>query len=140
MGVPVAFPEPAHAIFGGGIEEHCDPEADWGLRYLFENVQPFPAFTGSVRRRLRGAFDLEEQGRQEVEKHPALPFPFTDSPEAVRTLADQGEDLISGDIHLTLQTRMLSTGEAVWWSMAYSVEYTTPFAAGQAGPRDGRHS
>jgi len=128
------FPnERARAIFGVGIDEDCDPDEEWKLRYLFEDVQPFvPAEPEGILGRLlrSGAFDIKGRWRREVESRPPLPAPFRDSPEAVRALPVQGEDFVSGDTHLTLEARMLATGEAAWWSMAYGVEYTTPFAAG----------
>ena len=128
----------ARAIFGVGIDEHRDPDGEWERRYLFENLQPFAyrepeSILGRLIR--DGAFDVEAQWRREIERRTPLPFPFRDSPEAVRVLADQGEDFVSGDIHLTLDARTLATGEAVWWSTAYGVEYTTPFAAGWAASR-----
>lgn len=128
------FPgERARAIFGVGIDEHCDPDEEWELRYLFEGVRPFVRHEpgGILGRLIRsGAFDVRAQWQRELERHAPLPVPFRDSPEAVRMFIAQGEDFVSGDIHLTVQTRTLATGEAVWWSMAYGVEYTTPFAAG----------
>lgn len=128
----------ARAIFGVGIDEHCDPDEEWELRYLFENVQSFAHHEpdGILGRLIRSrAFDVEDQWRREIERRTPLPFPFRDSPEAVRALADQGEDFVSGDIHLTLDAKTLPTGEAVWWSTAYGVEYTTPFAAGRAASK-----
>ncbi len=123
----------ARASFGVGIDEHCDPDEEWEQRYLFESVRPFAHYNPDdiLEHLIRsGAFDVEAQWRQELERHTSLPFSFRDSPEAVRTFIVQGEDFVSGDIHLTLQTKMLATGEAVWWSMAYSVEYMTPFTDG----------
>ncbi len=133
----------AKATLGVGIDEHCDPDEEWEQRFLFEDVRPFAHHEpGNILRRLirGGAFDVRAQWRQELERHAPLPLPFRDSPEAVRTFIAQGEDFFSGDIHLTVQTKTLATGEAVWWSMAYGVEYTTPFADGQAALRvyDGR--
>lgn len=121
----------ARATFGVGIDEHCDPDEEWEQRFLFEAVRPFANHQprGVLGRLIRGgAFDIRAQWRRELGRHAPLPVSFRDSPEAVRELIVQGEDFVSGDIHLTLQTRTLATGEAVWWSMAYGVEYTTPLA------------
>lgn len=123
----------ARAAFGVGIDEHCDPDSEWEQRYLFENLQPFARHEpgDTLGRLIPGrAFDVRAQWKQDLERHVPLPVPFRDSPEAVRTFMAQGEDFVSGDIHLTVQTRTLATGETVWWSMAYGVEYTTPLAAG----------
>lgn len=123
----------ARATFRVGIDEHCDPDEEWEQRFLFEDVRPFAHHKpGDILGRLIrvGAFDVRAQWRRELERHAPLPVSFRDSPEAVRAFIADGENFASGDIHLTLQTRTLATGEAVWWSMAYGIEYTTPFAAG----------
>lgn len=115
----------ARAIFGVGIDENCDPDEEWHLRYLFEDVKPFVE-PGSIFEQLvryGGRLGAVEARAGEP------PAPFRDSPGAVRIFAEQGEDFISGDTHANLEAQTLSTGETAWRLSAGGVEYTTPFAA-----------
>ncbi len=64
-----------------------------------------------------------------LRKSPLLPVPFRDSPNAVQDFTDQGVDFHAGDIHMTLQGKVLRSGEAVWRLTSYGETYTTPFAA-----------
>lgn len=59
---------------------------------------------------------------------PALPVDFRDSPEAVRALAEQGADWISGDTHMTLSSKVRPDGAVVWHTFCWDQEYQTPFA------------
>ncbi len=59
---------------------------------------------------------------------PALPLRFRDSAEAVRTLAEQGADFVSGDTHMTLSSKVLPGGVVVWHTICWDREYQTPFA------------
>lgn len=56
-----------------------------------------------------------------------LPLDFTDSPEAARRLSDRGLDWIAGDPDITLATKRLSSGKAVWVVESYGKELTVPF-------------
>ena len=56
-----------------------------------------------------------------------LPLQFTDSPEAVQQLSRMGVDWIAGDPDMTLSTKRLPSGEAVWIVESYGKELTTPF-------------
>ncbi len=61
-------------------------------------------------------------------RQPALPQAFRDSAEAAQALAQQGADFISGDSHMTLSVKRLTTGAIVWHTICWDKEYTTPFA------------
>ena len=66
--------------------------------------------------------------REAEAREPVLPLDFRDSPEAVRALADQGADWISGSTSMTLSSKRLPSGELVWSTLMYDDEFQTPFA------------
>ncbi len=68
--------------------------------------------------------------REAEAREPVLPLDFRDSPEAVRALADQGADWISGSTSMTLSSKRLPSGELVWSTLMYDDEFQTPFAGG----------
>jgi hypothetical protein len=68
--------------------------------------------------------------REAEAREPVLPLDFRDSPEAVRALADQGADWISGSTSMTLSSKRLPSGELVWSTLMYDDEFRTPFAGG----------
>ncbi len=59
---------------------------------------------------------------------PALPLEFIDSADAIKPLAEQGADFISGDGHMTLASKILPDGAVVWHTICWDREYQTPFA------------
>jgi hypothetical protein len=59
---------------------------------------------------------------------PALPRKFVDSPAAVAELASQGADFIGGDTSMTLSTKVLPSGRAVWHTHCFDREYRSDFA------------
>ena len=62
-----------------------------------------------------------------LDKFPPLPVPFRDSPEAVQALSEQGVNFGAGDTSMTLTSKVLPSGEAVWQITSYDETYTTPF-------------
>ena len=66
--------------------------------------------------------------READAREPVLPLDFRDSPEAVRALAEQGADWISGSTSMTLSSKRLPSGELVWSTLMYDDEFQTPFA------------
>jgi hypothetical protein len=101
-----------------------------------EQVRPFPDPDSEMAAWLaEGAVSqtfVNEQWLAHQADNPALPIPFRDSPEAVRSLREQGVDFIGGDPHMVLRSKVLANGQAVWAIYAYHVEYHTPFARSDA--------
>jgi hypothetical protein len=60
--------------------------------------------------------------------HPGLPTPFRDSPEVVAELAAQGVDFVAGPTDLKLESRLLTSDEAVWVTYYRDAEMTVPFS------------
>ena len=60
--------------------------------------------------------------------YPALPIPFRDSPEVVKSFINQGVDFIAGDTSLYLSGEVMPDGKAIWKTFAYGIEYQEPFA------------
>lgn len=106
----------------------CDDDVEEGKRLcLRERVTPFVQAGGMLDKMVReGTVTpgfIEEQWRKEVERQPGLPVPFRDSPEAVRELREKGADFIAGDTHMTLAAKVNESGEAVWQTIVWNVEY-----------------
>ncbi len=79
---------------------------------------------------VRPVFDPRTKGYKipPLSAQPALPLEFRDSAEAVKALARQGADFLSGDGHMTLSTKVLPNGTAVWHTTIWDKPYETPFA------------
>jgi len=57
----------AHATFGVGIDEHCDPDSEWDRRYLLESLRPFAHHrSGNILGQLirSGVFDIGHSGNR----------------------------------------------------------------------------
>jgi hypothetical protein len=94
-----------------------------------------PIYTGTaaqVRKRLKDDRDaiayLRKIWDESEQEKQALPLTFRDSPEAVRSLAEQGVNWSAGDTSLTLSSKVLPSGEIVWCTYSYGKEFHTPFA------------
>jgi hypothetical protein len=107
-----------------------------------ELVHPFPEPESQLAAWLeQGAVSqdfVNEHWQWRLDNHPALPIPFSDSPDAVRALREQGVNFISGDDEMVLSGEVLPDGQAVWRIIEYGVEYQTPFARPESGDRQTR--
>jgi hypothetical protein len=63
---------------------------------------------------------------------PALPENFRDSTEAVTELAAQGVDFVSGPSHMSLEARVLPSGQSIWVTRDWERERSVPLCI--AGP------
>lgn len=121
----------ARALFR--TELRLDPQT--GLpdaNYLVERIMPFPE-AGAVVAQMRGAgtmtdATINQAWQQELLARPPLPIPFRDSPEAVQSLSAQGADFVDSDDPLSLTSKLLANGDAVWSVLIEDDEYQTPFA------------
>ena len=124
----------AHGIF---TVEPCNVEDEPFSCCLRTKLRPKPGLTGIAAQLVeslkhdRAALAYLRRGWREAEaRQPVLPLDFRDSPEAVRALADQGADWISGSTSMTLSSKRLPSGELVWSTLMYDDEFQTPFAGG----------
>ena len=115
----------------------CDVEEEPGPCCLRAVVRPKHRETGIAARLVerlehdRAALAyLRRVWREADARGPALPLDFRDSPQAVRALAEQGADWISGDTSMTLASKALPGGELVWSTAMYGEEFQTPFGRG----------
>lgn len=103
----------ASAFVDVGIDEQCDVDTEWHVRWLVVRLVPAPP-------------------ANLLSAEPALPTAFHDSPAAVAALAAQGVDFVAGDSHTLLEATTLPTGAAVWRTIAWEREYQTPFGRADA--------
>jgi hypothetical protein len=60
---------------------------------------------------------------------PPFPWQFRDSPEVVAEFTAKGIDFVAGPTDMKLEGRMLPSGDAVWVTYSWDLEYTAPFTA-----------
>lgn len=71
---------------------------------------------------------VREEWLNELERHPRLPIPFRDSPEAMLSLSELSGGGVNDTSHPGLDTTFLPSGEAAWRFRADDATYHTPFA------------
>ena len=70
--------------------------------------------------------------QQELTQHHALPLPFVDSPGAMAQLLPQTTPSFWGSTHISLMSKFLPNGEAVWCLQSRRDEVYTPFMQASA--------
>ncbi len=131
------FDFPRRQAYGIFSLTPCDVEANLSPCCLRVVVRPKHRETGIAAQLVEGLKHdraalayVRRVWREADARRPVLPLDFRDSPEAVRALADQGVDWISGGTSMTLASKRLPSGELVWSTLMYDDEFQTPFAEG----------